>query len=596
MTINTDTPNQPDGENQEPKSRVDIRGFFRNIGTWIKLRFADKNANQARWYSAFTIFVLLLLIVFQVYWVIGNQLINQLEDLLQKETEVNQRIAQNQIAYSTLEIIYKQKEINTESFKASGTYSFYTSPEWERDTLQNLSEREQLQKELELVKAQLERNSTILLIWSQPWDDFIKNRVNAETLFPTTGGGEYPDLTTADKYALQIESIQAQISTIDLQLADDPDGEKEAARLNSVLQPELDSKESQLGQLYAENSELYIREAEVLAQINNIDSQLAAISSGEKTIEQLNEELNSQLVNLRTQKAAIDLRISDITSQLSTEIDANAQSALTAQLAGLQTEQKTIESQIIKIENQLKAISGSADTKKDLETELKIIIARKQYNSDQIQILQSQSANLISQLVPGGEIVKQWRADKQRLTDQLNALLKQAQADARRESSRQAQLVGQFVLVFLHSYILPLLYGVLGSSSYVLRKLSQQIRDKNKDEVEEQVSGQERSEQVSEHHRIQNPVRISLGALAGIMIGFIIPTDDATSFVGSVSPLALAFLVGYNIEFFFSLMDALTDRLKNLIKPNDENGDDANVKAGKKTNSSDNENPNEEQG
>ncbi|MBX3037645.1 MAG: hypothetical protein KF758_12115 [Anaerolineales bacterium] len=596
MTINTDTPNQPDGENQEPKSGVNVRGFFRNIGTWIKLRFENSHANQARWYSGFTIFVLLLLIVFQVYWVIGNQLINQLEDLLQKETEVNQRIAQNQIAYSTLEIIYKQKEINTESFKASGTYSFYTSPEWERDTLQNLSEREQLQKELELVKAQLERNSTILLIWSRPWDNFLKNTSDTELLIPETSVSEYPDLTTADKYALQIESIRSQIKEIDAQLADDPDGEKEAARLNSVLQPELDSKESQLGQLYAENSELYIREAEVLAQINNIDSQLAAISSGEKTIEQLTEELNSQLANLRTQKAAIDLRISDITSQLSTEIDANAQSTLTAQLAGLQTEQKTIESQIIKIENQLKAISGSADTKKDLETELKIIIARKQYNNDQIQILQAEGAKLLAQLVPGGEIVKQWRADKQRLTDQLNALLKQAQADARRESSRQAQLVGQFVLVFLHSYILPLLYGVLGSSSYVLRKLSQQIRDKNKDEVEEQVSGQERSEQVSEHHRIQNPVRISLGALAGIMIGFIIPANDATSFVGSVSPLALAFLVGYNIEFFFSLMDALTDRLKNLIKPNDENSDDANVKAGKKTNSSDNENPNEEQG
>ncbi|MBL8092115.1 MAG: hypothetical protein JNJ43_17395, partial [Anaerolineales bacterium] len=98
MTINTDTPNQPDGENQEPKSGVNIRGFFRNIGTWIKLRFENSHANQARWYSGFTIFVLLLLIVFQVYWVIGNQLINQLEDLLQKETEVNQRIAQNQIA------------------------------------------------------------------------------------------------------------------------------------------------------------------------------------------------------------------------------------------------------------------------------------------------------------------------------------------------------------------------------------------------------------------------------------------------------------------------------------------------------------------
>ncbi|MFN3491017.1 MAG: hypothetical protein ACK40V_02250, partial [Anaerolineales bacterium] len=118
MTINTDTPNPPSGEIEEQKSRFNVRGFFRNIGAWIKLRFADKNANQARWYSLFTFLVLLVLIIFQIYWVVGNQLINQLENLLQKETEVNQRIAQNQIAYNTLEIIYKQKEINTESFKA----------------------------------------------------------------------------------------------------------------------------------------------------------------------------------------------------------------------------------------------------------------------------------------------------------------------------------------------------------------------------------------------------------------------------------------------------------------------------------------------
>ncbi|MBI2333324.1 MAG: hypothetical protein HYU84_14410, partial [Chloroflexi bacterium] len=449
---------------------------------------------------------------------------------------------------------YKQNEIDSESYKTNGELIFYNSPERERDTLENLAKKDQLDTELELLKTQLERNSAILLIWSSPWDGFIQEDAD-KALIPVTGGLEESNLTTFDKYVLQIESIQAQIEAIDRFLNEDPNGEIEAERLNSKYDPELQRNEEQLGKLYAENSELYVREAEIQSQIDAINAQLAAISSGTATLENLTTELNTQLTNLKIQKAAIDQKISEITSQLSTlsnatEEDISSQNALQAQLTGLQTEQKTIESQIAKVENQLKAVSGNADALKELNAELDSLAARKKFNNEQIQSLQTANAALLEKRIPGGQIVIQWREEKQRLVDELNSLTRQAQAEARRETSRQAQLAGTFVLVVLQSYILPLLYGVLGASSFILRTLSQQIK----------------AVTFSEESRVQNPVRISLGALAGIMVGFLLPTDEATTFLGSVSPLALAFLVGYNIDFFFSLMDFSLNKLKGFLE------------------------------
>ena len=52
-------------------------------------------------------------------------------------------------------------------------------------------------------------------------------------------------------------------------------------------------------------------------------------------------------------------------------------------------------------------------------------------------------------------------------------------------------------------------------------------------------------------------LRLALGTLAGLIIGwfgFLLPGQ---SVVASIPPMALAFLVGYNIEIVFSLMDRL---------------------------------------
>jgi hypothetical protein len=136
------------------------------------------------------------------------------------------------------------------------------------------------------------------------------------------------------------------------------------------------------------------------------------------------------------------------------------------------------------------------------------------------------------------------------LTNEKKTLERQQLADANRERSRQAQLAGQFVLVVLQGYVLPLLYGILGAGTSILRTLSKQI---------ERVI-------YSEGAGIQHLLRISLGALAGIMVGwfsFLLP-NESSSFLGSVSPLAIAFLVGYNIDLFFSMMDAALNKVNEM--------------------------------
>ena len=530
--------------------------FARRLG----IAPTSKAGRSANRYSVLTVGILLVLVLVQAYWVVGNQLIGQLTDLLQKETELNAQILDNQREYTALEVLYKQNEIDSETYKANGEFTFYNSPEWERDTLENRAKNQQLETDLELLKTQLERNSAILLIWSGPWDWLIQEDSNP--IVPVTGVGgasEQSNLTTVDKYVLQIESIQGQIDSIDEYLTNDPNGENEAQQLNSKYDPQLERNEEQLGKLYTENSDLYVREAEIQSQIEEINAQQSKILNGTTTVETLTDELNAQRTALRTQKAAIEQKIAEITSQLSeiqnsAEPDESARSALQAQLTGLQTEQKTIEGQIAKIENQLKALSGNADALKELNAELDTLSAKKKLNNEQIQSIQSENGKLLDQRIPGGEIVLQWREEKQRLVDELNSLTRQVQAETRRETSRQAQLAGTFVLVILQSYILPLLYGVLGASSYILRTMSQQIK----------------SVTFSEENRIQNPVRISLGALAGIMVAFLIPTDETSTFLRSISPLALAFLVGYNIEFFFSLMDYVLNKLRDFLDPSKE--------------------------
>jgi len=373
---------------------------------------APKTVN---WYVVFTVFVFIVVLFLQIYWVIGNQLTAQLAVLLEKETELRQEISINRDEYSAIEMRFKQDEWESESFKTNGVYTFYSSPDWERDTLDNLSAKAKLETELASLKSQLERNSAVLLIWSSPWKWLIYKSV------------ENTKIADTDQYGSQIASIERQISDLENQLQGDPDGSEK------IL--------------------------EVQNQIANLQKQLNELGKNQGT------------------------------------------------------------------------------------------------NSDQILSVQSkldELTNWVNQPVLANQIISQLNQDIERLGEEKIALVQQQQGDINRETSRQAQLAAPFALTILQSYILPLLYGILGAATFVLRSLSKEIED----------------ETFSDEKRPQHLLRVSLGALAGILVGwfsFLIPTE-ATTFVGSISPLAIAFLVGYNIELFFSLMDralfSITDRLQ----------------------------------
>jgi len=159
------------------------------------------------------------------------------------------------------------------------------------------------------------------------------------------------------------------------------------------------------------------------------------------------------------------------------------------------------------------------------------------------------------------EMLKQWNFIWRYLGfSALENSLKSADELPDLEKELQYQIIhlqeAQFGLQALQLYILPLLYGLLGAFVYVLRTLTIEIRNLTY-EVES---------------NIRYRLRIQLGALAGLAIGwFTDPGGPVTISALSLAPLALAFLTGYSVEVFFSIMDRLIYTLSAGDTPNPTN-------------------------
>ena len=92
------------------------------------------------------------------------------------------------------------------------------------------------------------------------------------------------------------------------------------------------------------------------------------------------------------------------------------------------------------------------------------------------------------------------------------------------------------IINVINASVLPLLLGMLGASAYVTRLISEQIRETT----------------FSTTSSIRHNVRVVLGALAGVIVGF--------GWIGSgisYSPLALAFIAGYAVEPVFATVDGI---------------------------------------
>jgi len=101
-------------------------------------------------------------------------------------------------------------------------------------------------------------------------------------------------------------------------------------------------------------------------------------------------------------------------------------------------------------------------------------------------------------------------------------------------------LTAKSVLAILNQYLLPLLYGLLGSLAYILRTLTREIREVT----------YTRSSNVG--YRLRWP----LGMLAGVTIGWFFDPDTLQG-VASITPLGLAFLAGYSVELLFAGLDRI---------------------------------------
>ena len=109
--------------------------------------------------------------------------------------------------------------------------------------------------------------------------------------------------------------------------------------------------------------------------------------------------------------------------------------------------------------------------------------------------------------------------------------LKRIESIKNRES-QSAIFVGQII----QNYLLPILAGVLGTLAFILRGINRKVK----------------SDSFSKVSHTDYQLRITLGALAGVSASWIFPSKGLDS---SYSPLLISFIVGYNIEVFFTAVD-----------------------------------------
>lgn len=128
------------------------------------------------------------------------------------------------------------------------------------------------------------------------------------------------------------------------------------------------------------------------------------------------------------------------------------------------------------------------------------------------------------------------------------SILQQIEEDKARQKMFVSIFSARSVLSSLQQYFLPLSYGLLGAITFILRVLSDQIHQHT----------------YSYESEINFKLKLALGALAGMAVGWFFASDS--TLLGSFSPLALAFLFGYNVDIFFALMDQAVSRVNTFLK------------------------------
>jgi len=101
----------------------------------------------------------------------------------------------------------------------------------------------------------------------------------------------------------------------------------------------------------------------------------------------------------------------------------------------------------------------------------------------------------------------------------------------------------EMLLLFFSGYLLPMLYGLIGACAFVLRKLS--------DEIDKLTYAHDA--------RVRYTLRLNIGVLTGLAVGWFLKPGAGDPFLTSLSPLALAFVAGYGSDLFFLCLDKIVN-------------------------------------
>jgi hypothetical protein len=110
-------------------------------------------------------------------------------------------------------------------------------------------------------------------------------------------------------------------------------------------------------------------------------------------------------------------------------------------------------------------------------------------------------------------------------------------------------LSAKFALTAFQVYILPFLYGLLGTCVFILRGLASDIGTK------------------SFESDVAYKLRMPLGALAGVAIAWVVTPSTTPDAIRSLPPAGLAFLAGYSVEVLFSSLDRFVAAFSIVPKP-----------------------------
>lgn len=112
------------------------------------------------------------------------------------------------------------------------------------------------------------------------------------------------------------------------------------------------------------------------------------------------------------------------------------------------------------------------------------------------------------------------------------------------------QVLAEYTIKALSSYSVPMICGVLGVLSYILRRISVTLEDNT----------------FTQESRIRLRLRIPLGCLAGAMAGFLFTPTANPSIASALPPIGLSFAFGYSVEIFFSVLDNILSTMTKSTK------------------------------